>query len=174
MDYPDPLISEEQPPALPPPAQAPRPKVQKAPGLALVLAAIFPGIGQVYNGQPAKALVFFSGFVGSLWACIEYGPMPFAFMIPFAYFYGIVDAYRSAVLLNARGEGALPEEDVIESPAWGAGLVLIGIVLLANNLGWLNLAALRDFWPLILVIAGVVLLYGSFQKRKGTGNGPRL
>ena len=30
------------------------------PWLALVLS-LFPGLGQVYNGQPAKAFVFFSG-----------------------------------------------------------------------------------------------------------------
>src|SRR5262245_16009695 len=129
MDYPDPLATEqERPPALPPlPPPAPRARVMKAPGLALALSAFFPGIGQVYNGQPAKALVFFCVFVGSLWGSIEYGPLPYVFMIPFVYFYGIVDAYRSAALMNARGEGEVAEDEVIESPWWGAGLIAVGI-----------------------------------------------
>ncbi len=52
-------------PTLPAPAATPAPpapKLPKNPWLALVLS-LFPGLGQVYNGQPAKALVFFSAWV---------------------------------------------------------------------------------------------------------------
>src|SRR4029079_5133762 len=74
--------------------------------VAALLLSVFPGIGQIYNGQPAKALVFFFAFVGCIWMSAEGNPMPFALMIPFVYFYGLVDAWRSAVAINARGTAA--------------------------------------------------------------------
>ena len=72
----------------------------KNPGLAAVLSFFFSGLGQIYNGQILKGLLFmvvqvvnfvlafvviglFTGFVVWVWA--------------------IVDAYTSAELLNARG-----------------------------------------------------------------------
>ena len=157
---------EEQPTPSPAPRLvAPGPaKTAKSPGLALVLS-LFPGLGQVYNGQPAKALVFFFAWAGSIYLSVEGNAMPFALLIPFVYFYNMVDAYRSAALANARGLGA-PEEELAESPAWGGSLVGLGLLLLANNLGWLNLAALERYWPLLLIVAGGVFIYGSVQKRQ--------
>ena len=157
---------EEQP--TPPPASrlaAPAPaKAAKSPGLALVLS-LFPGLGQVYNGQPAKALVFFFAWAGSIYLSAEGNAMPFALLIPFVYFYNMVDAYRSAALANARGLGAA-EEELAESPAWGGSLVGLGLLLLANNLDWLKLAALQRYWPLLLIVAGGIFIYGSVQKQK--------
>jgi len=162
--------AEATPASRPLPPAAPPAREVKSAGLALLLS-LFPGIGQVYNGQPAKALVFFAGFVFSIWACATIHPLPFAFLIPFIYFYNLVDAYRSAALINARAAGgAPPEEDTVESPAWGATLIVLGVVFLLNNLGWLHLAALHRFWPLLLVVIGAVFLYGSLQKR---ANGAR-
>ena len=127
-----------------PASPAPRPvgREPKAPGLA-VLLSVLPGLGQVYNGQPAKAFVFFFAWVGSIYGAAEINPFPFAFLIPFAYFYNLVDAYRSACLINlkAAGGAAVLDESTDESPAWGWSLVALGAVLLANNLGWLRLAA---------------------------------
>ena len=166
-DFPRP--EDEQPPAAPPPS-GPRgtgaaAKLAKSPGLALVLS-LFPGLGQVYNGQPAKALVFFFAWAGSIYLTAEGNAMPFALLIPFVYFYNMVDAYRTAAVISAPGAGAPPEEDTAESPAWGGSLIGLGLLLLANNLGWLRLAALRQYWPLLLVAAGGIFLYGSVQKQK--------
>ena len=72
----------------------------KDPGLAAVLSFFFSGLGQIYNGQILKGLLFvvvqainfalmfvligfFTGFVVWIWA--------------------MVDAYTSAELINARG-----------------------------------------------------------------------
>ena len=108
-------------PPLPLPAGAPAPAAPKSPILALVLS-LFPGIGQIYNGQPAKALVFFFAWVGSIYLTAEANPF-FAFLIAFTYFYNLVDAWRSASVINARHAvgRALAEEDTNESPAWGGG-----------------------------------------------------
>jgi TM2 domain-containing membrane protein YozV len=141
--------------------------------LALVLS-LFPGIGQIYNGQPAKALVFFFAWAGSIYLTSEASPF-FAFLIAFTYFYNLVDAWRSASVINARyarGSGFV-EEDTTESPAWGAALIGVGALLLFNNLGWLRLAALQRYWPLVLIAAGAAFLYGSMRRanRESGGDG---
>src|SRR6188474_231267 len=76
-------------PALPLPAGTPATlSVPKTPVVALVLS-LFPGIGQIYNGQPAKALVFFFAWAGSIYLTAEAHPF-FAFLIAFTYFYNLV------------------------------------------------------------------------------------
>ncbi|HEY1393446.1 MAG TPA: DUF5668 domain-containing protein [Methylibium sp.] len=37
----------------------------------------------------------------------------------------------------------------------GIVLIVVGLLLLANNLGWLGFAWLRDWWPLLLVALGL-------------------
>ena len=158
-------------PALPVPAAATEAAAPRSPVLALVLS-LFPGIGQIYNGQPAKALVFFFAWAGSIYLTAESNPF-FAFLIAFTYFYNLVDAWRSASAINARHAGgqAVAEDDTTESPAWGAALIGVGALLLLNNLGWLRLAALQQYWPLVLIAAGAVFLYGSVQRAKRDGDG---
>ncbi|HEY7409802.1 MAG TPA: DUF5668 domain-containing protein, partial [Vicinamibacteria bacterium] len=153
-------------PPLPMTAQTLGPKLPKSPWLAMVLS-LFPGLGQVYNGQPSKAFIFFFGWVGSIYGAAEINPFPFAFLIPFVYFYNIVDAWRSANAINARflGAGVLPEQDeTFESPWWGGSLVALGLVILLHNLGWLNLSALSRYWPLLMIGAGGVFLWSSLRR----------
>jgi len=165
------LGTGDAPPTLPPPSPA-YVRPPKSPGLALLLS-LFPGLGQVYNGQPSKAFVFFFSWVGSIYGTARIDPFPFAFLIPFVYFYGLVDAYRSSTLINALAAGGLrpPEESTAESPTWGLVLILLGAVLLLNNLGWISLHRLRDFWPLGLIVAGAVFLRNSLRRPKGEGVG---
>ena len=160
-------------PPVPPPAPATALRVPlKSPGLAFFLSLLFPGIGQVYNGQPAKALAFFFAFVATIYAVIEINPLPFAFFIPFVLLYNMVDAWRSAAIINARGTAAADEEAaVVESPAWGAGLIVVGLLFLLHNLHWLDLSRLGRYWPVLLIAAGAVVLYRSIQKGKGQGTG---
>ena len=154
------------PPETYPPLPPPMPAVAvarppKRPGLALVLGALFPGVGQLYNGQTAKAFALFAAFASAIYLADEVG-MPFGLVIPFVVFYSAIDAYRSAVAINLRwaGRPAMVEtEDDAESPAWG------GVLLLMNNLGILQFAAVRRFWPLLLVAAGVIFLRRSLQRR---------
>jgi len=165
---------ENDRPALPPaPAAAPPQVPVKSPGLAFFLSFLFPGIGQVYNGQPAKGMAFFLGFVASLYASVEINPLPFALFIPFVLLFNMVDAWRSAVLINSRGAGSTAgvEDLGAESPAWGATLIVVGALFLFHNLGWFDLARISRYWPVLLIVTGVVFLYRSVQKRKGTGAG---
>jgi hypothetical protein len=161
-------------PAGTPPPRYVRPP--KSPILAVILS-LFPGLGQVYNGQPAKALVFFFAWAGSIYGVAEVAELPFGLLIPFVHLFNLVDAGRSASLINARAMGGAPpvEEDLAESPAWGVSLVVLGAVLLLHNLGLLRLYWLRQYWPLLLIVAGVVLLRGSLRRRgpAESGDGPR-
>jgi TM2 domain-containing membrane protein YozV len=156
-------------PPLPLSVGATTPAAPKSPILALVLS-LFPGIGQIYNGQPAKALVFFFVWVGSIYLTAQANPF-FAFAIAFTYFYNLVDAWRSAAAINARHAGGLAtaEDDASDSPAWGAALIGVGLLLLLNNLGWLRLVSLQRYWPLVLIAAGAAFLYGSVQRAKREG-----
>ena len=162
-------------PTLPPPGVAPPPRPPKSPGLALVLSLVFPGVGQLYNGQVAKAFAFVGAFAACMYVMVDGEPMPFVFFLPFIIFYGLIDAYRSASLINARAAsgGVVEAEDPeVESPAWGASLLGVGFLLLLNNLGILRLASLQRFWPVVLMIAGGIFLYRSIKRGKGAGNGP--
>lgn len=156
-------------PSLPPASYAPPPPRQpKNPWLAVVFSLLFPGLGQVYNGELAKALVFFAGFVGSISLVAHGNPFPFAFFIPFILFFALIDSWKGANSINERFLGGKPveEEKVSESPAWGITLVIMGIVFLAHNLGWLDFDKLARLWPLLLIAAGGFFIYGSVRKRK--------
>ncbi len=162
-----PSAPQQLPPAMLPAYARP----PKSPGIALLLSFLFPGMGQVYNGQPAKALVFFAVFVGSIYGAVEGDPMPFALFIPFTVFYNLIDAYRSATILNMKAAGGEPieEDSGVESPAWGGTLVALGLILLLNNLGWIPLRELQRWWPILLILGGAAMLKGSFMPKRETG-----
>jgi len=161
--------TEAGPPPLPPPA-APVVPQAKSPGLALLLS-IFPGMGQVYNGQPAKAFVMFLAWAISIYLAAEVNPLPFALFIPFTYFYNLVDAYRSALAINARPSGAPAVDDDLESPGWGIGMIVLGLVLLLHNFDLIRLQSLQRYWPVLLILAGVVFLRSATRRTPGPGDG---
>ena len=162
------------PPAAPPSAYAAAPSgppLPKNPWIALVLS-LFPGVGQIYNGQLAKGIFFFFAEAFCIYGAGDINWFPFAFLIPFVYFYNLVDAWRSATMINARflGGQAVVEEDTSESPVWGATLIVIGLVILLNNFGILDLIRLQRWWPLLIVAAGGAFVYGSMRRRQAAGS----
>jgi len=176
MSSPEVIHAAEAPPlpgattvVTPAPAPAPDVLAIKTPWVALLLSLVMPGLGQVYNGQVAKALTFFVAFSGSIYLIVEDHPLPFALFLPFIVFANMIDAYRSANLVNARGVRPLTEEDEAESPWWGGALAAMGVVLLLNNLGWLRLGALVPYWPVLLIAAGLLFLRRALQRREGNG-----
>ncbi len=158
----------QTPPPFPPaaPAAAGAGGSGRNPFVAAGLGFVFPGLGQIANGQISKALVIFMVFFGSITVIANAdNPLPWAFFLPLAYFYGIVDAFRSAASSNARQQG-LFEDDAVEGPGWGITLIVLGALLLLNNLGWLNLASVARFWPLLLIVAGGLMLKSSLAGRR--------
>jgi hypothetical protein len=172
----EPLESDKPsaPPALPP-GGAPAPpafvRLPKSPGLAAFLS-LFPGLGQVYNGRIARAFVFFFAWVGSIYLASTGHEFPFAFLIPFVFFYGIIDAWKGASAINTRFLGGQTEneEETVDSPLWGLSLVVIGLLVLLNNLGWLDLERLARFWPLVLIAVGVYFIRSSLRSRRGAAS----
>ncbi len=84
-----------------PPAGAPAPippmtpsSHAPSPGLAAVLGFI-PGVGAMYNGQFAKALIHVLVFVSIIWITAN-GSGFFGIFIPFFVFYMVFDAYKTA------------------------------------------------------------------------------
>src|SRR4029450_9495059 len=108
-------------------------------------------------------------FSGSIYLIVEGHPLPFAFFLPFIIFSHMIDAYRSATLINTRGTAPAVEEADGESPGWGIGLAVVGLLLFLNNMGWLRLSALVPYWPILLIAAGIVLLRRSLQRKGGNG-----
>ncbi|MCG6924251.1 MAG: DUF5668 domain-containing protein [Acidobacteria bacterium] len=171
-ESPEPTVPEAVPPLPATPAAAPAPYVRqlpKSPGLAAFLS-LFPGLGQVYNGQIARAFVFFFAFVGSIYLTASGHEFPFAFVIPFVYLFNIIDAWKGSNTINQRFLGGdrvdAAEEDSVESPLWGISLVAIGLLVLLSNMGWLDLDRLARWWPLLLIAVGAYFIYGSIQKKK--------
>jgi TM2 domain-containing membrane protein YozV len=80
----------------PPP---PPPVFYKNPGLAAVLSFFWMGLGQIYNGQIAKGILFMIIYAFSwLLMFVIIGLLT----TPVLFIYGIWDAYKSAEKINQR------------------------------------------------------------------------
>jgi TM2 domain-containing membrane protein YozV len=69
----------------------------KSPGLAAVLSFFICGLGQIYNGQILKGLIFIVAYAVSwmmMWVMIGF------ITTPILWIWGIVDAYRTAQRIN--------------------------------------------------------------------------
>jgi TM2 domain-containing membrane protein YozV len=87
-----------------PPAQpGVRPVSGPHPAVAGVLAGFLPfGVGQAYNGQYARGLVYLIAFIGLIWATTQgEGEVVFGLLLGALYFWQLIDAIRSASYLQA-------------------------------------------------------------------------
>ncbi len=158
-------------PAYTPPAVA---DPSSSPGLALFLGFI-PGVGAIYNGQYAKGMVH-----AIIWGVLmsiadsraAHGLEPvfvmtvvawMAYMAFEAYHTArkrrmgeAVDEYSSLVNLSGRSD---------QIPVAAVVLIILGILLLLHTLDLLDFDRVVRFWPVLLIAAGVYLLYGRFTGR---------
>ena len=75
-------------------------KTEKSPALAAVLSFLICGLGQIYNGQIGKGILFFIAFVissAAIWIVIGF------LSTPALWIWGIVDAYKTAEELRIQG-----------------------------------------------------------------------
>ncbi len=149
-----------------------------SPGLALFLGMI-PGVGAIYNGQYAKGIVH--ALILAFWAAmidshaahgVEFifgmGMMAWwAYMVFEAYHTARkrragepVDEYSSLVDLHGRRDSV---------PVAAIALIVMGILLLVRTLDLFNFEYVARYWPVLLIAAGVYLLYGRFSAQ---GHGP--
>ncbi|PWB74100.1 MAG: hypothetical protein C3F15_08370 [Holophagae bacterium] len=161
------------PPPLPPtldgrpPAPSSPDAAQKSPPLAAVLSFILPGLGHIYAGSGQRAAMLFASFVLTilLLATVSW---PFVFLCVFLWFFGMFDAYREAQISNLgadeRDAGA-PREDGGRL-LFGAFLLLGGCLLLLDRLHLVDVDRLfRNWWPLMVIAAGLYFLGGAFRDR---------
>ncbi len=149
------------------------PSVGPNPGLALFLGFI-PGVGSIYNGQIVKAMVQVLIF-GSLIALSNRvsGPFDTIFGLGAAafYFYMVIDSYQTA----KRKSAGLPTEEWLglgdfkmNAPIGAALLIGLGALFLLDNLGVRVFEHISKFWPVLLIVIGLVLL----QRRMGRPEAP--
>ena len=149
------------------------PGMGASPGVALGLGFI-PGVGAIYNGQIVKAMIQVLLF-GSLIALSNRvpGPMDTIFGLGAAafYFYMVIDSYQTA---HAKQLGQpAPEwfglgDMKMNAPIGAALLIGLGALFLLDNLGIDVFRHIGKFWPVLLIVFGVILL----QKRMGGGGPP--
>ena len=55
-------------------------------------------------------------------------------------------------------------------PVFAVALIIFGILLLLHTLDLLDFERVARFWPVLLIAAGVYLLYGRFTVRTELGS----
>jgi hypothetical protein len=152
---------------VPPPVPViPRTGAGPNPALAFFLGFL-PGLGAFYNEQYGKGVIHLSIFLflfilgvdgalsggaeAALWICVAA-----------LWVYMPIDAYRTA---KAKGAGQVlddPLETFSKGKPVGPFLIIaIGILLLLHNFDWFPWWRIQQFWPVILIVVGVLM----FRKR---------
>ena len=159
---------------VPPPPHSGYAYADVSPGLALFLGMI-PGVGAIYNGQYAKGMVH-----AIVWGVLmsiadsraAHGMEPVFVMSVVAWMaYMAFEAYHTArkrrmgepvdelsSLVNLSGRSD-------QVPVAAVALIILGILLLLHTLDLLDFERVARFWPVLLIAAGVYLLYGRFTMR---------
>ncbi len=142
-----------------------------SPPLAFFLGLI-PGVGAIYNGQYAKGLVH-----AVIWGLLmsianshaSHGlEALFVILIIAWWFYMAMEAYHTARKRLA-GESVDEYSSLIDfrghsghTPVAGIALIVLGVLLLLDTLDLLNFEYVARYWPVLLIAAGVYLLWGRF------------
>ena len=140
----------------------------KSPALAGFLS-LFPGIGAIYNGQVQKGFLFIIIFAGLITLQRQGEIQPFVgLLLPAFIVYAIIDAIQTANSINRRAAGGIEVERIKEvvpqvvktgSIFWGLILLGLGVILLLANFDVIDYDTLFDFWPVLVIILGLKLVY---------------
>ena len=155
----------------------------KRPWLAFLLT-LLPGLGQVYNGLVVRGLVQFG--LWPLFLMLSERDLPgfplklaAAVAVPAFWLWCAIDARRTAREINARGYVPTRDEarSVTRGPVSeqemrfaGIGLVVIGVLLFAQEIGGFVLDVFRYAWPIALIVLGAWILRRS-RAREARENG---
>lgn len=154
------------------------------PWLAFGLGWI-PGVGAVVNGEYVKAAVHVAIFAGTI-TLLANNTMPGAEPF-FGIFLGIFclympfEAYQTARRKQLAAAGAANAAQPgmtqpqfyqefwcdwkLNAPIGAIILVIIGVLLLLDNMGIWNFGRIFRFWPVLLIIIGVVMLRGRLARK---------
>jgi len=70
---------------------------KKSSGISAVLSAIVPGLGQIYNGQIGKGVLF---FIASIFLALTIFILIGFILLPLFWIYNIYEAYSTAEKIN--------------------------------------------------------------------------
>jgi cell wall-active antibiotic response 4TMS protein YvqF len=139
-----------------------------SPGLAFGLGLI-PGVGAIYNGQYAKGLVhvLLLGFIISILSTGSAGGLEplFGILIPCLVFYMAFEAFHTA---KKRRDGQIVDEfsgflarrnGHSRFPAGPVVLIALGVLFLLNNLEILEFRRILRYWPALLIVGGLYMLF---------------
>lgn len=139
-----------------------------SPVLAAMMGLV-PGLGAVYNGEYAKALIHFLIFVGLVTTADHGGPQPLTgLLIAGLFVYMSVEAYLTA---KAKMYGKKPTSPLggweSKAPIGPILLIGFGVLLLLDKFQVLNLDRLSEYFlPILLIVGGALWM----MRRRG-GNG---
>jgi hypothetical protein len=157
---------------MPPPS---RPYASVSPGMALFLGFI-PGVGAIYNGQYAKGIlhaVIWGVLMSIADSHVMRGAEPLMIITVMAYWaYMALEAYHTARKRRA-GEPVDEYSSILDLrsgrdlPVIAIALIVFGGILLLHTLDLLDFERVARFWPVLLIVAGVYLLYGRVRGEVG-------
>jgi hypothetical protein len=160
------------PPPPPPPGASPyRRDDLTSPGVAAFLGFI-PGVGAIYNGQYAKGLVhavIFGLIISIMHRAAGDGEPMLAFLLVAWEFYMIFEAYHTARKRLA-GEPVDEFSSLVNVkpgskgfPTGAVSLIVLGVILLLNTLDILEFRYIARYWPVVLILAGVYMLWARLS-----------
>lgn len=152
----------------------------KSPAAAGILSGFFPGAGQLYNGEPTKALLFFIIFAGAI-SMMPHGPHPFLPLVFAAfYIYQILEAVQTAKAINQKALSEAEPAQAAPPPGaadtrlaprsgsvfWGLVLMGLGVIFLLSNFEIIDYDRIFEFWPVIIIVIGLKMISDYFIKKK--------
>jgi hypothetical protein len=158
------------------PAAPPYVRTDISPALAFFLGLI-PGVGAIYNGQYAKGLVH-----AVIWGVLMsiatndsaiHGMEPVFIMLVIAWWaYMAIEAHHTAHRMQ-KGEPVDEYSSLLDLrggpgsfPVAGIALIVLGILLLLHTLNLLDFEYVVRYWPVLLIAAGVYLLWARFSSHE--------
>ena len=134
-----------------------------------VILALLPGLGHIYNGLYVRGVKFFLVALAAIWLTTEVALVGMA--VAFVWLFNMVDAYRQASLIEQGHGPDLGVQDEARAPIagqsgliWGAGLFVIGFLLLLDHTFDYDMDRVWEFWPIGLLAAGAWLMIGAWMQ----------
>jgi hypothetical protein len=149
----------------------------KSGAAAGILSGFFPGIGQIYNGQYGKGVLFLVIFIGLI-TMQPHAGQPFqALALAGFYIFQIIEAVQAAKEINRlalQENGAETASSPVPAAAepaktgsvfWGAVLMAVGTVFLLANFEIIDYDRIFTYWPAIVIVIGIKMIADYFTKK---------
>jgi len=154
------------------PEYVPGPRPPKSLGLAAFLGVIFPGAGYLYVWAYERAFMLWAAIALSIFMVVD-GLWGFSFVIAFAYFFSIFDAYREAQFFNTRAEGEEVPAQRLDGQGrlmFGVFMVVVAAVFVTDKYLDIDMGWIVDWWPVPVFLLGVYFIIAAILDKKKARN----